>query len=161
MLDHLPGARAGLDTSVRAARSAARVHPRAAAATWDVFRPFPLADGVADVVLDVFAPRNPAEFHRVLRRGGRLVVARPTARHLAQLPGVVGVDPAKENRLSRVLAGRFTPVTTEDVTYSLSLSREDASNLASMTPNARHGVPPGVTACEVTVSVLVTAYQAR
>ena len=48
VLDQLPGARGlGLDTSVRAVRSAARAHARAAAATWDVFRPFPLADAVA------------------------------------------------------------------------------------------------------------------
>ncbi|MFC8854943.1 putative RNA methyltransferase, partial [Streptomyces sp. NPDC057144] len=88
VLDQLPGARGlGLDTSVRALRSAARAHDRAAAVTWDVFRPFPLVDGAADVVLDVFAPRNPAEFHRVLRATGRLIVVRPTGRHLAELRG--------------------------------------------------------------------------
>jgi 23S rRNA (guanine745-N1)-methyltransferase len=62
VLDQLPGAYGlGLDTSVRALRSAARAHERAAAVAWDVFRPFPLADGMVDVVLDVFAPRNPPE----------------------------------------------------------------------------------------------------
>ena len=49
VLDQLPGARGlGMDTSVRALRSAARAHARAAAVAWDVFRPFPLADGVAE-----------------------------------------------------------------------------------------------------------------
>ncbi len=108
VLDRLPGARGlGLDTSVRALRSAARAHDRAAAAAWDVFRPFPLADAVADVVLDVFAPRNPAEFHRVLRPAGRLIVVRPTGLHLAELrrrlPAMVTVDPVKEQRLHRAL----------------------------------------------------------
>jgi 23S rRNA (guanine745-N1)-methyltransferase len=43
---------------VRALRSAARAHDRAAAVAWDVFRPFPLASDVADIVRDAFAPRN-------------------------------------------------------------------------------------------------------
>ncbi|MFJ5837307.1 hypothetical protein ACIQGO_11135 [Streptomyces shenzhenensis] len=57
----------------------------------------------AYVVLNVFAPRNPAEFHRVLRPTGRLIVIRPTGRHLAELrgrlPAMVTIDPAKEQRL--------------------------------------------------------------
>ncbi|MEV7086783.1 methyltransferase domain-containing protein [Streptomyces sp. NPDC093085] len=156
VLDRLPGARGlGLDTSVRALRSAARAHTRAAAIAWDVFRPFPLADGVADVVLDVFAPRNPAEFHRVLRAAGRLIVVRPTGRHLAELrgrlPGMVMVDPAKEERLHRRLGPFFDAVGTELVEYAAPLSGPDALDLVAMTPSARHmghadlaedGVPP-------------------
>ena len=170
VLDRLPGARGlGLDTSVRALRSAARAHDRAAAVAWDVFRPFPLGDGVADVVLDVFAPRNPAEFHRVLRPTGRLVVIRPTARHLAELrgrwPAMVAIDPAKEQRLHRALDPFFEAVVTEEVEYSATLTRSDVLDLVAMTPSARHlsradlddGLPPD----RVTVSVLATAYRPR
>ncbi|MEV5985025.1 methyltransferase domain-containing protein [Streptomyces sp. NPDC052051] len=171
VLDQLPGARGlGLDTSVGALRSTARAHPRVAAAAWDVFRPFPLADGVADVVLDVFAPRNPAEFHRVLRTDGRLIVARPTGRHLAELrgrlPAMVTVDPAKEQRLHRALDPRFEAAVTEQVEYATPLDGAQALDLVAMTPSARHvrradldagGFPPG----QVTVSVRVTAYRPR
>ncbi|MFG1806747.1 putative RNA methyltransferase [Streptomyces sp. NPDC049040] len=171
VLDQLPGARGlGLDTSVRALRSAARAHDRAAAVAWDVFRPFPLAGGAADVVLDVFAPRNPAEFHRVLRPTGLLIVIRPTGRHLAELrelaPAMVTVDPAKEQRLHRALSPFFEAAATEQVEYSASLTRPGALDLMGMTPSARHmgradpgegGVPPG----QVTVSVLATAYRPR
>ncbi|MFE4053038.1 methyltransferase domain-containing protein [Streptomyces sp. YIM B13518] len=171
VLDRLPGARGlGLDTSVRALRSAARAHDRAAAAAWDVFRPFPLADGAADVVLDVFAPRNPAEFHRVLRPTGRLIVVRPTPRHLAELhgrvPAMVTIDPAKEQRLHRALNPFFETVVTEQVEYSTPLTRPDALDLVAMTPSARHvnradlngdGPLPD----QVTVSVLATAYRPR
>ncbi|MEU6277881.1 methyltransferase domain-containing protein [Streptomyces populi] len=171
VLDRLPGARGlGLDTSVRALRSAARAHDRAAAVAWDVFRPFPLADGVADVVLDVFAPRNPAEFHRVLRPTGRLVVVRPTGRHLAELrgrlPAMVTVDPAKERRLHRALDPFFTAVVTQPVEYSASLSGPDALDLVAMTPGARHVrradlEDDGLSPDRVTVSVLATAYRPR
>ena len=61
VLNRLPGFWGlGLDASAPALRAAARAHERAAAITWDVFRPLPLASAVADLVLDVFAPRNPA-----------------------------------------------------------------------------------------------------
>ncbi|MEU2776690.1 putative RNA methyltransferase [Streptomyces sp. NPDC007162] len=169
VLDRLPAARGlGLDTSVRALRSAARAHTRAAAAAWDVFRPFPLAGGVADVVLDVFAPRNPAEFHRVLRPTGRLLVVRPTGRHLAELrgrlPALVGVDPAKERRLHRALDPFFETVRTERVEYPLPLDRPRAGDLVRMTPSARHlgGVDVGGLVPErITVSVLATVYRPR
>ncbi|MFD6075751.1 methyltransferase domain-containing protein [Streptomyces hydrogenans] len=170
-LDRLPGARGlGLDTSVRALRAAARAHRRAAAVAWDVFRPFPLVDGAADVVLDVFAPRNPAEFHRVLRPTGRLVVIRPTGRHLAELrghvPAMVTVDPAKEQRLHRALNPFFEAVVTEQVEYLAVLSRPDVLDLVAMTPSARHVSradldEDGLLPDRVTVSVLATAYRPR
>ncbi|MFF9127820.1 methyltransferase domain-containing protein [Streptomyces sp. NPDC014889] len=171
VLDQLPGARGlGLDTSVRALRSAARAHDRAAAVAWDVFRPFPLADGVADVVLDVFAPRNPAEFHRVLRPTGQLIVVRPTGRHLAELrdrlPEMVTIDPAKEQRLHQALGPFFEAVVTERVEYPVTLSRLDVLDLVAMTPSARHVSRAdlndyGFLPDRVTVSVLATAYRPR
>jgi 23S rRNA (guanine745-N1)-methyltransferase len=171
VLDQLPGARGlGLDTSVRALRSAARAHERAAAVAWDVFRPFPLAGGVAEVVLDVFAPRNPVEFHRVLRPTGRLLVVRPTRRHLAELRGrvsaMVTIDPAKEQRLHRALDPYFEAAVTEQAEYTAPLTRQEALDLVGMTPSARHlsradlndgGPLPD----QVTVSVLATAYRPR
>ncbi|MET9452349.1 putative RNA methyltransferase [Streptomyces cinerochromogenes] len=171
VLDQLPGACGlGLDTSVRALRSAARAHERAAAAAWDVFRPFPLASGVVDVVLDVFAPRNPAEFHRVLRPTGRLIVVRPTGRHLAELrgrvPGMVRIDPAKEQRLHRALDPYFEAAVTEQVEYTMPATGQAVLDLVGMTPSARHLSLAGLTGDallpdRITVSVLATAYQPR
>lgn len=170
-LDQLPCARGlGLDTSVRALRTTARAHARAAAATWDVFRPLPLADGAAGVVLDVFAPRNPSEFHRVLSPGGRLVVVRPTGRHLRELreqvPGMVTIDPAKERRLTRVLAPFFEATGTELIEYVTSLTRPEALDLVAMTPSVRHlnGADldhHGRVPDRVTVSALAAAYRPR
>ncbi|MEW2618948.1 methyltransferase domain-containing protein [Streptomyces sp. NPDC048106] len=165
VLDRLPGARGlGLDSSARALRAAARAHDRAAAVSWDVFRPLPLTDGAADVVLDVFAPRNPAEFHRVLRPGGRLVVVRPTPRHLAELrdrlPGMVAVDPDKERRLHQALHPFFEATGTERVEYGLTLDAAQALDLMAMTPSARHREPAG-SAGRVTVSALATVYRRR
>lgn len=171
VLDHLPGARGlGLDASARALRTAARAHPRAAAARGDVFRPFPLVDQGADAVLNVFAPRNPAEFHRVLRRTGRLIVVRPTERHLDELrsrvPAMVTVDPDKERRLHRALGPFFEAESTRHVAYSAPLTRRQAVDLVGMTPSARHLDPAdladrGLLPDRVTVSVLATSYRPR
>ncbi|MGO1227296.1 putative RNA methyltransferase [Brachybacterium sp. AOP42-C2-15] len=143
LLEQLPAAQ-GLcvDTSVRALRFAARAHPRAAAASWDVFTRFPLKDAAADLVLDVFAPRNPAQFARVLEPGGHLLVVRPDADHLSQLraqvPGMVGVDPRKEERLHEALDPLFSTVRTVPVRFEVSLDAAIARDLVAMTPSARH-----------------------
>lgn len=166
VLDQQPQARGlGLDIAVRALRVAARAHPRAAA-SWDVFRAFPLRDQVADVVLDVFAPRNPSEFHRVLRPTGRLVVVRPAERHLAELrgqvPGMVMVDPVKEQRLHQALNRGFEALETRRVEYVAPLTRQEAVDLVEMTPSARHlsqADLDGPLPDQVTVSLLASAYQ--
>jgi 23S rRNA (guanine745-N1)-methyltransferase len=173
VLDALPDALGlGLDSSVRALRAAAKAHPRAAAATWDVFRPFPIASASVDLVLDVFAPRNPAEFQRVLRPDGRLIVARPDAGHLAELrrrvERMVDVDPDKEERLTRALDPHFELVETERISYTASLTHEEAVDLMLMSPSAHHlstedlaGIEPGDLPSEVAISVLASAYRPR
>lgn len=171
LLDQLPAAQGlGVDTSVRALRFAARAHPRAAAASWDVFTRFPLRDAVADLVLDVFAPRNPEQFARVLEPGGHLLVVRPDADHLAQLraqvPGMVGVDPRKEERLHEALDPLFTTVRTVPVRFDLSLGAALARDLVAMTPSARHvadeQLRPLLTGTrEVTVSVRASLHRRR
>ena len=172
-LDALADARGlGLDSSVRALRAAAKAHPRAAAATWDVFRPFPVASASVDLVLDVFAPRNPAEFHRVLSPEGRLIVTRPDDEHLAELrrqvDRMVGIDPEKEERLHRALDPYFELVDSERLDYTASLAHEEAVDLMLMTPSAHHlsdenlaEVDAGTLPTEVTVSVLASAYRPR
>ncbi|GAA2912035.1 methyltransferase domain-containing protein [Streptomyces thioluteus] len=146
VLDALPGAVGlGLDASKYALRQAARCHPRAWAATWDVWRPFPVRTGSVDVVLNVFAPRNGEEFHRVLRPGrGALVVVTPTPAHLAELRGplgLLGVDSAKEDRLERTLGGRFRAEGRYVHEHTVDLAAEDVEHLVLMGPSARHIAP--------------------
>lgn len=142
-LDRFPAARGlGFDTSSRSLRFAARAHERAAAYSGDVFARFPLADGSVDLLLDAFAPRNPAEFARVLRPQGRLVVVRPTGAHLAELreivPQMVTVDPRKEERLHAALDPLFATAAQREVTYQVSVDEARIRDLIAMTPSARH-----------------------
>jgi len=173
VIDALPEASGlGLDSSTYALRAAAKAHPRAAAIACDLFGLIPVASASVDLVLDVFAPRNPAEFRRVLRPDGMLVVTRPTDGHLAQLrhriKGMVGIDPAKEERLERTLDPHFDAIHTVSTEYTARLTPEEAADLVLMTPSARHLTPDdlegeaaGPLPTEVDVSVLTTAYRPR
>jgi 23S rRNA (guanine745-N1)-methyltransferase len=173
MMDAWPMARGlGLDSSIYALRAAAKAHPRAGAVACDVFEPLPVASASVDLVLDVFAPRNPAEFHRVLRPEGSLVLARPTDGHLAQLrryvEGMIGIDPGKERRLKRALDPYFKAGSTVRAEYTVRLTPGEAADLVLMTPSARHVTvddldedATGALPAEVDISVLATIYQPR
>lgn len=133
-----------LDVSVRALRWAARAHPAAGAVGWDVWKPFPVRDRVASVVLNVFAPRNGPEFRRVLRDDGALIVVTPGPGHLAELvrdAGLLTVDERKDERLSAALGAHFALASQRDVPITLGLTRTGAATLAGMGPSARHTGP--------------------
>jgi 23S rRNA (guanine745-N1)-methyltransferase len=173
VIDAWPMARGlGLDSSVSALRAAAKAHPRAAAIACDLFRPLPVASASVDLVLNVFAPRNPAEFHRILRPDGSLVLTRPTAGHLAQLrrsvEGMVGIDPIKEQRLDRALDPYFQAGSTVRTEYTAPLTAREAADLLFMTPSARHVTvedldeeAAGALPTAVDISVLTTVYKPR
>jgi 23S rRNA (guanine745-N1)-methyltransferase len=145
VLDALPGAvGVALDVSKAALRRAARAHRRAGAVRCDAWRELPLADGQADLVLDVFAPRNGAEFARVLRPEGVLLVVTPTEEHLRELVGALGllrVDPDKEERVAAGLAPWFRTVGEEIRVRRLSLRRNEVATLVGMGPSAWHADP--------------------
>lgn len=103
-------------------------------------------------------------------RPAKLIVVRPTDRHLVELrgrvPAMVTIDPAKEQRLHRALDPYFTVTVTEQVEYLMALIGLEALDLVGMTPSARHVnradlSDDGLLPDQVTVSVLATAYQPR
>lgn len=142
LLSGLPGARGvALDVSVAAARRAARAHPRLGSVVADAWRPLPVASGAVDLLLDVFAPRNAAEFARVLSGSGRLLTVTPEAEHLAELRdalGLLGIQPGKQSQLESTLGGRFSSVSRETLGYQVELSGSALGDLVGMGPNAFH-----------------------
>lgn len=172
VLDARPGL-TGLviDSSKPALKRAARCHPRAAAVAADAWSALPLRSGTVDVVLSVFAPRNPAETVRVLGTGGLLVVVTPTARHLAELVAAVGlvrVDERKEERLARQLAD-FESVSSDVLEYRIDLDRADAIDDILMGPSGHHADADAIAASlaslpdpvAATVSVTVSVFAAH
>jgi 23S rRNA (guanine745-N1)-methyltransferase len=156
----------GIDVSKAALRRAARAHPRAAAVLADLWRPLPIRDGAAVLLLNVFAPRNGAEFHRVLRPDGVLLVVTPAQDHLTELidaHGLIHVDPDKATRVAESLGDHFTAVESKVLRRRLELTGSEVRTLIGMTPNAHH-VPAGTRpdeAATVTAAITLTAYRKR
>ncbi|SDW52288.1 23S rRNA m(1)G-748 methyltransferase [Arthrobacter sp. yr096] len=131
----------GLDISKFALRRAARLNPEAANLVWDIWRPLPMADHSADVVMVVFAPRNPAEFARVLRPGGTLVVVTPRPGHLAEIAartGMLGIEDGKEERLVDSMRAHFASGDSHTLDIPLLLSGPEVADLAFMGPAGHH-----------------------
>jgi len=173
VLDALPG-HTGLavDVAKAAVRRAARAHPRAAAVVADAWRGLPVPDGCADAVLNVFAPRNGAEFHRVLRLGGALFVITPNPDHLAELIGPLGllhVDPEKQTRLEASLGRWLSLVEEVPYGYQVPFDRTGAGLVVGMGPSAWHAHPQELAArldalpepMPVTISVTLRTYRPR
>jgi SAM-dependent methyltransferase len=141
--------RAGLalDISSYAARRAAKSHPRVGAVVCDAWQRLPVRDGVASVVLDVFAPRNAAEIARILAPGGCLLVVTPDPAHLRELVGALGlirVDEEKERRLAGALGGLFTRTATTALEWTMALDHRAVGHVVGMGPSAWHTGTTGI-----------------
>jgi 23S rRNA (guanine745-N1)-methyltransferase len=131
----------GLDISKFALRRAARLNPEATNLVCDVWQPLPVGDDSVDVVTVIFAPRNPPEFARVLRTGGRLVVVTPRAGHLAAIAertGMLGIEAGKDDRLAEAMAAQFTVESVRDLDVALVLEPREVADLAHMGPAGHH-----------------------
>lgn len=152
------------DISVAAARRAARAHPRIGAAVWDTWRPWPVVSREADLVVDIFAPRNAAESARVLHDDGLLVTVTPTPDHLQELRsgwGLLEVARDKSDRLTASLDDHFHADGTTTVRQRHRLTAELASALIAMGPNAFHGSPTVTEEVTTTVAVEISWWRRR
>jgi len=169
VLDAAPSATGlALDVSAVALRRAARAHPRLGAAVWNLWEPWPVGDEVASVLLNVFAPRNGPEFHRVLRPGGLLTVVSPTQDHLRELGDLVlAVDERKEERLDGTLGVYFARTGRTEVRRTVELTPQRVRQAVEMGPAGHHLDRDGrrerlealSEAREVTVSFAVSTYR--
>jgi 23S rRNA (guanine745-N1)-methyltransferase len=157
-----------LDASKAALRRAARRHPRAAAVGADVWGRLPVASGSAAIVMSVFGPRNPGESARVLAPGGTFLLVTPTASHLRELIGPLGmltIDPEKPRRLAASMTA-FVLLEERTLTYRVDLPHGQIRDLVAMGPSGRHVSPadlesrPGALPepAPTTISVRIAAY---
>lgn len=131
----------GLDISKEAVRRGAAKYKDSQFLVASVHQSLPFAPSSLDVVLNVFAPRNPAEFARVLRPGGRALVVVPGEGHLAALHDALAlprIDGDKERRAVADFGGAFSPGHRETIRYRRVLPPEDVLHLIQMTPTFWH-----------------------
>lgn len=159
-----------LEIAKPALRRSARAHPRLGAVGCDVWGPLPVRPGAISLALNIFAPRNPVELRRILRRDGILVVVVPTSDHLAGLVaelGLLTVPPDKAQTVTDALEPHLRLSTQDQWEFELALSHEDVLALVGMGPSAWHvgleslrgrvaALPEPV---RTTASVLVSSYR--
>ena len=162
----LPNPLWGVDIAKAAVRMAAkRGRPGARYAVASAYD-LPVVDAAADVVLSVFAPLHSPEFERVLRAGGRVLVAAPGPRHLDGLKARFFEAPEEhpaEGPFEREGATTALRPAAEPIAVTYDLVLEDAAAIADlvhMTPYAWY-VSPERRAEVVAGPPLVTAVDFR
>jgi 23S rRNA (guanine745-N1)-methyltransferase len=149
------------DRSPAAVRAAMRAVPGATGVVLDLWRPLPIRDTSADVALNVFAPRNPAEFARIVRTRGLLLVVVPTAAHFIELRRLGAALDIPEGKAELVTAqfteAGFTAAGTTRVEYALVADAETRASLVDMGPAAHHRADsePSAASDELSVTVSV------
>ncbi len=124
----------GIDISKNALKYAAKQEPNIAYAVASV-KKLPLPKESAHLLLNIFAPRNFAEFARVLKPGGHAVIVSPGPEHLRGLKPVLLLKESNheapvfeaESSLQRTQTLRIQ----DDITLH---SAEDVLQLCMMTP---------------------------
>ena len=150
---------AGMDIAKEAVRLAARAYPVVAWVVADSWGRLPVAEGVLAGLLDIFAPRNPAEFARILAPGGLLLVVIPGPTHLAELRSalpLLGIEDDKEARVQAAFAADFTPMPPQALDYRLQLDSAALAELVAMTPSARHLSAEGAAALAALAGLTTT-----
>lgn len=96
----------------------------------------PLVDNSLDAISTIFSPILPEEFARVLKSGGRLLIAKPDSGHLQSMREALfdEVRPHDSDKFLEELAPYFKEVTTHKVSADLVLEKQALADLLTMTP---------------------------
>jgi 23S rRNA (guanine745-N1)-methyltransferase len=93
------------------------------------------------ILVNIFAPRNAAEFGRLLKQDGLLLIVIPAADHLCEIRSqfdLLQIEAEKERRVVEQMANAFTFAKTHALTWQMNLSSKALLDLIRMTPNAWH-----------------------
>ena len=122
----------GIDISKFAVKAAAK---RDKSINWAVASSYslPILPESVDVILNVMAPFDPAEFGRVLGGNGRVLLITPGPEHLFSLRQQIYPNPEKHPLPSNELSG-FTYLESQRVQFVRQLQNEQVQSLFVMTP---------------------------
>lgn len=123
----------GIDISKSAVEYSAKRCKSAEFAVASVFH-IPVADNSCDMLMTLFAPYCGEEYSRVLKKGGVMLMAIPSAEHLWELKQAIYDTPYKNEVKPYELDG-FAFIEAQRITYTMELeTQEDIDALFSMTP---------------------------
>lgn len=148
---------AGLDISKWAVQAAAKRDKRL---SWMVASnsTIPLADDSVDTILCVFGFPVEAEFKRVLKPGGRLIMVDPAADHLKELKAIIYSEIKTKNETLPIADPDFELASEQQVTFPVSLASNQAiKDLLTMTPHLYRTSAEGRERAEALSSLRLTA----
>lgn len=148
---------AALDISKWAVQAAAKRDKRL---SWMVASnsSIPLADNSVDTILCVFGFPVGAEFKRVLKPGGRLIMVDPTADHLKELKAIIYSEIKAKNEVLPITDSAFELASEQQVTFPVSLGSNHAiKDLLTMTPHLYRSSAEGRERAEALCSLQLTA----
>ncbi|HET6497555.1 MAG TPA: methyltransferase domain-containing protein [Coriobacteriia bacterium] len=154
----------GTDISRPAVRMAAKRYPHTLFFVSDVHTRIYLPDASVDLLLDVFAPRNPVEFARVVKPGGGAFVVIPSQSHLAALRtafGLLDIEQDKERKLLDRFASHFRLIDRSELRFLLELDPDAVDDLIEMGPSRWHGPRKPATSSLSTEASLVLLHLQR
>lgn len=131
----------GIDIARDAVRMAAQRYRHATFAVANARRRLYVEPASVDVLLSIFAPRNPAEFARVVMQGGSLVIVVPSRAHMANVRAaydMLDIEQEKEARIQQQFSGEFAISSRRVLEYPLELSADSVRDFTAMGPTARH-----------------------
>lgn len=130
----------GFDISKEAVRFAAKKNSRISYAVATSYH-MPIPDCSIDTLINVFSPLALSETTRVLKRGGKFIMAIPDEEHLFELKAAVYDTPYKNEVEDTALEG-FSLIKEETLRYHMELSSPEAIEaLFMMTPYAYRTKP--------------------
>lgn len=136
--DSLSGQFFGVDVSKEAVRCAAKRYKKAKWIVANGMRTLPFADRSLDVILSILAPRNPAEFARILKPDGALILGVPGPNHLielrSRLSASAGDFEEKADEAAAKCSPQFTETHREPLSYQQTLNPAQIADLIQMTP---------------------------
>ena len=128
----------GVDVSKPAIRLAARRYRHARWVIANIMRKMPFASRSIDVILSVLAPRNVAEFTRILKPSGSLVMVVPGPDHLLELRSRLMADTSpsqtKTDTAIKACEPHLALQQKKSITYEMLLNKDALADAVQMTP---------------------------
>lgn len=146
--EKIDAALCGIDISpeiLRFAAARAKQQGIAANTAWAVasVNRLPFADRSADCILNLFAPCEPDEFHRILQPDGILIRVIPLEKHLWELKTAV-YDRPYENKPVCEAPAQFALHSFEKVQYQFTVPNAHLKALFAMTPYVHKTSPQDI-----------------
>jgi 23S rRNA (guanine745-N1)-methyltransferase len=148
---------AALDISKWAVQAAAKQDKRL---SWIVAsnNAIPLADNSVDTILCVFGFPVEAEFKRVLKPGGRLIMVDPASEHLIELKRIIYPELKAKSEQLPVSEASWKLCSEERVSFPVNLPDTEAvHDLLTMTPHLYRASKEGRERAESLQSLALTA----